>query len=88
MGKSSISEELAKYYKLHHIKMKDVIAEAIAKLVTQLLCWGSASSLSQVHLIFSLWARTLLVLFSFKTYCIFLSLVSDYLLSFFASRFC
>ncbi|EDL18751.1 mCG1149, partial [Mus musculus] len=32
VGKSSISEELAKYYKLHHIKMKDVIAEAIAKL--------------------------------------------------------
>nr|XP_003463054.1 adenylate kinase 7 [Cavia porcellus] len=32
VGKSSIAEELAKYYKLHHIKMKDVIAEAIAKL--------------------------------------------------------
>ncbi|EHB04110.1 Putative adenylate kinase 7 [Heterocephalus glaber] len=32
VGKSSIAEELSKYYKLHHIKMKDVIAEAIAKL--------------------------------------------------------
>ncbi|XP_076777372.1 adenylate kinase 7 isoform X2 [Arvicanthis niloticus] len=32
VGKSSISEELAKHYKLHHIKMKDVISEAIAKL--------------------------------------------------------
>ncbi|XP_062947668.1 adenylate kinase 7 isoform X4 [Cynocephalus volans] len=32
VGKSSIAEELAKYYKLHHIKLKDVIAEAIAKL--------------------------------------------------------
>ncbi|XP_068847315.1 adenylate kinase 7 isoform X4 [Capricornis sumatraensis] len=32
VGKSSIAEVLAKYYKLHHIKMKDVISEAIAKL--------------------------------------------------------
>ncbi|XP_027272135.1 adenylate kinase 7 isoform X3 [Cricetulus griseus] len=32
VGKSSIAEELAKYYKLHHIKIKDVISEAIAKL--------------------------------------------------------
>jgi adenylate kinase family enzyme len=33
VGKSSIAEELAKHYKLHHIKIKDVISEAIAKLV-------------------------------------------------------
>lgn len=33
VGKSSIAEELTKYYKLHHIKIKDVISEAIAKLV-------------------------------------------------------
>ncbi|XP_055448933.1 adenylate kinase 7 [Psammomys obesus] len=32
VGKSSIAEELAKHYKLHHIKMKSLIAEAIAKL--------------------------------------------------------
>ncbi|XP_055274472.1 adenylate kinase 7 isoform X3 [Moschus berezovskii] len=32
VGKSSIAEVLAKYYKLHHIKLKDVISEAIAKL--------------------------------------------------------
>ncbi|XP_040598467.1 adenylate kinase 7 isoform X1 [Mesocricetus auratus] len=32
VGKSSIAEELVKYYKLHHIKIKDVISEAIAKL--------------------------------------------------------
>ncbi|XP_030658745.1 adenylate kinase 7 isoform X5 [Nomascus leucogenys] len=32
VGKSSIAEELAKYYKLHHIQLKDVISEAIAKL--------------------------------------------------------
>ncbi|XP_016015363.2 adenylate kinase 7 [Rousettus aegyptiacus] len=32
VGKSSISEVLSKYYKLHHIKLKDVISEAIAKL--------------------------------------------------------
>ncbi|KAK7817426.1 hypothetical protein U0070_024900 [Myodes glareolus] len=32
VGKSSIAEELVKYYKLHHIKIKDVITEAIAKL--------------------------------------------------------
>ena len=36
MGKSSIAEVLSKYYKLHHIKLKDVISEAIAKLVTLL----------------------------------------------------
>ncbi|XP_023061119.1 adenylate kinase 7 isoform X5 [Piliocolobus tephrosceles] len=34
VGKSSIAEELAKYYKLHHIQLKDVISEAIAKLET------------------------------------------------------
>ncbi|XP_069921713.1 adenylate kinase 7 isoform X4 [Oryctolagus cuniculus] len=32
VGKSSIAEGLSKYYKLHHIKIKDVISEAIAKL--------------------------------------------------------
>ncbi|KAM9645074.1 adenylate kinase 7 isoform 2-T2 [Trichechus inunguis] len=32
VGKSSIAVELCKYYKLHHIKLKDVISEAIAKL--------------------------------------------------------
>uniref|UniRef100_H0WQ96 Adenylate kinase 7 n=1 Tax=Otolemur garnettii TaxID=30611 RepID=H0WQ96_OTOGA len=32
VGKSSIAAELAKHYKLHHIKLKDVISEAIAKL--------------------------------------------------------
>ncbi|MXQ87508.1 hypothetical protein E5288_WYG000069 [Bos mutus] len=32
VGKSSVAEVLAKYYKLHHIKLKDVISEAIAKL--------------------------------------------------------
>ncbi|XP_022361119.1 adenylate kinase 7 isoform X3 [Enhydra lutris kenyoni] len=32
VGKSSIAEALAKHYKLHHIKLKDVISEAIAKL--------------------------------------------------------
>ncbi|XP_074854821.1 adenylate kinase 7 isoform X4 [Carettochelys insculpta] len=32
VGKSTISEELCKYYKLHHIKIKDVIAEAIENL--------------------------------------------------------
>ncbi|XP_037687842.1 adenylate kinase 7 isoform X1 [Choloepus didactylus] len=32
VGKSSIAEELCKHYKLHHIKIKDVISEAIAKL--------------------------------------------------------
>ncbi|XP_065728123.1 adenylate kinase 7 isoform X4 [Phocoena phocoena] len=32
VGKSSIAEVLSKYYKLHHIKLKDVISEAIAKL--------------------------------------------------------
>ncbi|XP_054422919.1 adenylate kinase 7 isoform X2 [Pteronotus mesoamericanus] len=32
VGKSSIAEVLTKYYKLHHIKLKDVISEAIAKL--------------------------------------------------------
>ncbi|XP_054231317.1 adenylate kinase 7 isoform X4 [Homo sapiens] len=32
VGKSSIAKELAKYYKLHHIQLKDVISEAIAKL--------------------------------------------------------
>ncbi|XP_029808273.1 adenylate kinase 7 isoform X2 [Suricata suricatta] len=32
VGKSSITEALSKHYKLHHIKVKDVISEAIAKL--------------------------------------------------------
>ncbi|KAI5162523.1 Adenylate Kinase 7 [Manis pentadactyla] len=32
VGKSSIAEVLSKYYRLHHIKLKDVISEAIAKL--------------------------------------------------------
>ncbi|XP_016056492.1 PREDICTED: adenylate kinase 7 [Miniopterus natalensis] len=32
VGKSSIATVLTKYYKLHHVKMKDVISEAIAKL--------------------------------------------------------
>ncbi|KAK2492365.1 hypothetical protein MC885_005349 [Smutsia gigantea] len=32
VGKSSIAEALSKYYRLHHIKLKDVISEAIAKL--------------------------------------------------------
>ncbi|XP_067847164.1 adenylate kinase 7 [Heptranchias perlo] len=32
VGKSSVAEKLAKHYKLHHIKIKDVIAEAIANL--------------------------------------------------------
>lgn len=36
VGKSSIAEALSKHYKLHHIKLKDVISEAIAKLVTLL----------------------------------------------------
>ncbi|XP_061204888.1 adenylate kinase 7 isoform X3 [Neopsephotus bourkii] len=32
VGKSTIAEELCKHYKLHHIKSKDVISEAIANL--------------------------------------------------------
>ncbi|XP_023575433.1 adenylate kinase 7 isoform X2 [Octodon degus] len=32
VGKSSIAEELCRHYKLHHIQLKDVIAEAIVKL--------------------------------------------------------
>ncbi|XP_072349679.1 adenylate kinase 7 [Scyliorhinus torazame] len=32
VGKSSVAEKLAKYYKLHHIKIKDVIEGAIANL--------------------------------------------------------
>lgn len=32
VGKSSVAEELSKHYKLHHLKMKDMISEAIAKL--------------------------------------------------------
>ncbi|XP_040831034.1 adenylate kinase 7 isoform X3 [Ochotona curzoniae] len=32
VGKSSIAEGLSKYYKLHHIKIKDVISDAIARL--------------------------------------------------------
>ncbi|XP_043842596.1 adenylate kinase 7 [Dromiciops gliroides] len=32
VGKSSIAEEVCKHYKLHHIKIKDVITEAIARL--------------------------------------------------------
>ncbi|NXI64829.1 KAD7 kinase, partial [Anseranas semipalmata] len=31
-GKSTIAEELCKHYKLHHIKIKDVISETIANL--------------------------------------------------------
>ncbi|XP_025775183.1 adenylate kinase 7 [Puma concolor] len=34
VGKSSIAEALSKHYKLHHIKLKDVISEAIARLET------------------------------------------------------
>uniref|UniRef100_G1NKK6 ATPase AAA-type core domain-containing protein n=1 Tax=Meleagris gallopavo TaxID=9103 RepID=G1NKK6_MELGA len=33
VGKSTIAEEICKHYKLHHIKIKDVISESIAKLV-------------------------------------------------------
>ncbi|XP_078419446.1 adenylate kinase 7 isoform X2 [Cetorhinus maximus] len=32
VGKTSVAEKLAKHYKLHHIKIKDVIEEAIANL--------------------------------------------------------
>uniref|UniRef100_A0A8C9P6R2 Adenylate kinase 7 n=1 Tax=Spermophilus dauricus TaxID=99837 RepID=A0A8C9P6R2_SPEDA len=32
VGKSSIAEQLAEHYKVHHIKTKDVISEAIARL--------------------------------------------------------
>uniref|UniRef100_A0A8B9QE86 Adenylate kinase 7 n=1 Tax=Apteryx owenii TaxID=8824 RepID=A0A8B9QE86_APTOW len=32
VGKSTIAENLCKHYKLHHIKIKDVISEAIANL--------------------------------------------------------
>ncbi|KAG8514326.1 Adenylate kinase 7, partial [Galemys pyrenaicus] len=32
VGKTSIAETLCKHYKLHHIKIKDVVTEAIAKL--------------------------------------------------------
>ncbi|XP_072895393.1 adenylate kinase 7 isoform X2 [Hemitrygon akajei] len=32
VGKTSVAEKLAKHYKLHHIKIKDVIAEVIADL--------------------------------------------------------
>ncbi|XP_068960067.1 adenylate kinase 7-like, partial [Petaurus breviceps papuanus] len=32
VGKTSIAEEVCKHYKLHHIKIKDVITEAIARL--------------------------------------------------------
>jgi len=32
VGKSAICAELAKQYKLHHIKIKDVIEEAMAAL--------------------------------------------------------
>ncbi|KAM9554943.1 adenylate kinase 7 isoform 4-T4 [Guaruba guarouba] len=32
VGKSTIAEQLCKHYKLHHIKSKDVISEAIANL--------------------------------------------------------
>ncbi|XP_045306802.1 adenylate kinase 7 [Leopardus geoffroyi] len=34
VGKSSIAEALSKHYKLHHIKLKDVISEAISRLET------------------------------------------------------
>ncbi|XP_056667285.1 adenylate kinase 7 isoform X2 [Monodelphis domestica] len=32
VGKSSVAEEVCKHYKLHHIKIKDVITDAIARL--------------------------------------------------------
>ncbi|KAM6201573.1 adenylate kinase 7 [Rhynchocyon petersi] len=32
VGKSSIAAELCKYYKLHHIKLKELISEAVTKL--------------------------------------------------------
>ncbi|XP_065611752.1 adenylate kinase 7 [Cyrtonyx montezumae] len=32
VGKSTIAEEICKHYKLHHIKIKDVISESIAEL--------------------------------------------------------
>ncbi|XP_004698865.1 adenylate kinase 7 [Echinops telfairi] len=32
VGKTAIATELSKHYKLHHVKVKDVITEAIAKL--------------------------------------------------------
>ncbi|NXX21687.1 KAD7 kinase, partial [Podargus strigoides] len=32
VGKSTVAEELCKHYKLHHIKIKDVISERIAEL--------------------------------------------------------
>ncbi|XP_004681642.1 PREDICTED: adenylate kinase 7 [Condylura cristata] len=32
VGKTSIAEALCKHYKLHHIKLKDVVSEAIARL--------------------------------------------------------
>ncbi|KFQ75431.1 Adenylate kinase 7, partial [Phaethon lepturus] len=35
VGKSTVAEELCKYYKLHHIKINDVISEAIANLVVE-----------------------------------------------------
>ncbi|KGL90465.1 Adenylate kinase 7, partial [Charadrius vociferus] len=35
VGKSTIAEELCKYYKLHHIKINDVISETIANLVVE-----------------------------------------------------
>ncbi|KFV45210.1 Adenylate kinase 7, partial [Gavia stellata] len=35
VGKSTIAEELCKHYKLHHIKINDVISETIANLVVE-----------------------------------------------------
>jgi len=40
-GKSTVAEQLCSHFKLHHVKIKDVIDEAITKRVSnihQLLC--------------------------------------------------
>ena len=39
VGKSYIISRLCKEYKLHHIKIADVIKEAIEKLVCSLINW-------------------------------------------------
>ena len=36
-GKTTIAKQLCEHYKLHHIKIKDVIDDAIEKLVSLLL---------------------------------------------------
>ena len=33
-GKTTVAKQLCEHYKLHHIKIKDVIDEAIEKLVS------------------------------------------------------